>query len=83
MPAPVYLYYQLDNFYQNHRKYIGSKNSEQLKGSWPVDLTSCEPVTLNKHVKANLENKNKIKLNEDDIANPCGLVARTYFTDSY
>ena len=30
--APVYVYYQLDNFYQNHRRYVKSRSFDQLKG---------------------------------------------------
>lgn len=26
--APVYVYYQLDNFYQNHRRYVRSRSFE-------------------------------------------------------
>lgn len=26
MVAPVYVYYQLDNFYQNHRRYVKSRD---------------------------------------------------------
>ena len=26
--APVYVYYQLDNFYQNHRRYVKSRSNE-------------------------------------------------------
>jgi len=33
MNPPIYVYYELDNFYQNHRMYIKSKDSSQLKGS--------------------------------------------------
>lgn len=32
--GPVYVYYQLDNFYQNHRRYVKSKNSDQLSGKY-------------------------------------------------
>ena len=33
MAAPVYLYYQLDNFYQNHRRYVSSRSDTQLAGT--------------------------------------------------
>lgn len=32
MKAPVYLLYKLDDFYQNHRRYISSKSNKQLLG---------------------------------------------------
>ena len=32
MKAPVYLLYKLDDFYQNHRRYITSKSNKQLLG---------------------------------------------------
>lgn len=32
MKAPVYFYYKLENFYQNHRRYVKSRNDEQLAG---------------------------------------------------
>jgi hypothetical protein len=32
MDAPVHLYYQLDNFYQNHRRYVKSRDDMQLRG---------------------------------------------------
>ena len=34
MKAPVYFYYKLDNFYQNHRRYVKSKNEDQLAGKF-------------------------------------------------
>jgi hypothetical protein len=32
MTKPVHLYYQLDNFYQNHRRYVKSRDDMQLRG---------------------------------------------------
>ncbi len=32
---PVYVYYQLDNFYQNHRRYVKSRSDDQLRGKEP------------------------------------------------
>ena len=33
MVAPVYVYYELQNFYQNHRRYVKSRNDNQLLGT--------------------------------------------------
>lgn len=30
--GPLYVYYQLENFYQNHRRYVSSVNPYQLNG---------------------------------------------------
>ena len=29
---PIYFYYELNNFFQNHRVYLESKDEDQLKG---------------------------------------------------
>lgn len=44
--GPVYVYYQLNNFYQNHRRYVKSRDSSQLNGNYvPVDkLGDCDPI---------------------------------------
>lgn len=47
---PIYVYYQLDNFYQNHRRYVKSRSNKQLLGEW---LTAeelkddCAPIITN------------------------------------
>ena len=44
--GPIYIYYQLDNFYQNHRRYVKSRDNEQLAGKYkPIkDLGDCDPI---------------------------------------
>ena len=70
MAAPVYVYYQLDNFYQNHRRYVKSRSDGQLRGEEAKVLTSpdsdCTPLT---------------KAAAPDAAElyPCGLIANSLF----
>lgn len=67
--GPVYVYYQLDNFYQNHRRYVKSRSSNQLQGTAGIsrnDLKSeCDPLYQNGSL----------------ILNPCGLIANSLFND--
>ena len=48
MEGPVFFYYELHNFYQNHRRYVNSRNVDQLKGkavgSDEIE-EDCESVT--------------------------------------
>lgn len=30
--GPIYVYYELQNFYQNHRRYVKSRSAYQLEG---------------------------------------------------
>jgi hypothetical protein len=53
MANPVFFYYEIDNFYQNHRRYVKSRNVDQLKGeSITIEdaKSDCDPVYLNKHL---------------------------------
>lgn len=56
MDAPIYVYYQVNNLYQNHRRYVNSRDDQQLRGVERSldDLTTCEPITKNKDIRANL-----------------------------
>jgi hypothetical protein len=31
--GPLYVYYELENFYQNHRRYVSSRDAFQLEGT--------------------------------------------------
>lgn len=65
--GPVYVYYELENYYQNHRRYVQSRDHKQLAGApkdeWNTD--KCEPMVKNK----------------DGELNPCGLIAASFFND--
>ncbi|XP_059441501.1 ALA-interacting subunit 3 [Corylus avellana] len=71
MKQPIYVYYQLDNFYQNHRRYVKSRNDAQLKNGNSDDISSCKP-------EDNLSNGSAIV----PIV-PCGLIAWSLFNDTY
>uniref|UniRef100_A0A7S1K7S9 Uncharacterized protein n=1 Tax=Vitrella brassicaformis TaxID=1169539 RepID=A0A7S1K7S9_9ALVE len=46
LKEPVYVYYQLEDFYQNHRKYVKSRSDAQLEGNWRGQesmIKNCEP----------------------------------------
>ena len=89
MESPVFVYYQLDNFYQNHRRYVKSRDYLQLMGDKRElkDIEqNCDPISQNKHLKNMGITKSfnkKRDLPEDGRAIPCGLIAKSYFNDSY
>ena len=87
--APIYVYYQLDNFYQNHRRYVKSRSFDQLKGNYlvPDKLRSdCDPIVqvkdLGDHIM-NINKQNPQRLDPEAPAIPCGLVAKSFFNDRY
>ena len=69
VPGDLYVYYELTNFYQNHRLYVKSYNNRQLMG---------EDV-----LESDLEKSCTTKTNADDgrLLSPCGLIANSYFND--
>ena len=84
IPAPVYVYYQLDNFYQNHRRYVKSRSNEQLMGN-NLDvsqLDDCDPIKTNNDLGRN-ETIDGSELVGEAAAFPCGLVAKSVFNDTY
>ena len=65
---PVLLYYRLSNFFQNHRRYVKSLDSTQLKGSAETSTSACNPLSTN---------------GTGLPYYPCGLIANSLFNDSY
>lgn len=68
----VYFYYGLSNFYQNHRRYVRSRDDGQLHGDLKTAVNSnCEPFS---------------KVTTGNITRsivPCGAVANSMFTDTF
>lgn len=69
LESSVFMYYKLTNYYQNHRRYVKSFNSDQLKGvaKSADSLQSdgeCKPL-------ARTDNNQPIY--------PCGLIANSVF----
>lgn len=77
MQQPIYVLYQLNNFYQNHRAYAQSKNREQLSGkiiTYKEAKEDCAPVVLNRHLHTKYAWDGKTLLDPEAVANPCGLI---------
>lgn len=77
MKAPIFVYYQLDDFYQNHRRYVQSKNDLQLMGKYdPLNMT-CDDSP------ARVSQKFDIDVPTGQVAErtpfPCGLIANSLF----
>jgi len=76
MQPPIYIYYQLENYYQNHRRYVKSRNDDQLRGIAVTDynlIKDCEPFASSPS-------------GSTDAASfflPCGLIARSLFNDTF
>nr|XP_023915502.1 ALA-interacting subunit 3 [Quercus suber] len=69
MKQPIYVYYQLDNFYQNHRRYVKSRSDAQLRdNSSASDTSTCKPEDA---------------INGTLPIVPCGLIAWSLFNDTY
>ncbi|KAL9026301.1 MAG: hypothetical protein Q9196_005015 [Gyalolechia fulgens] len=72
LDPPVFLYYRLTNFYQNHRRYVKSLDTNQLKGDAvpgsTIENSNCDPLRLD---------------SEKRPYYPCGLIANSLFNDSF
>jgi len=68
LESSVFLYYKLTNFYHNHRRYVKSLDTDQLKGK-AVSVNTlrngdCKPLALSDDGRA---------------IYPCGLIANSLF----
>jgi hypothetical protein len=65
----VFFYYGLTNFYQNHRRYVKSRDDNQLLGEFKTPASSdCNPFDINR--------------NNGKTIVPCGAIANSLFNDT-
>ncbi|CAD8055393.1 unnamed protein product [Paramecium sonneborni] len=82
MTAPIFVYYQLENFYRRNRNYFKSKSVEQLKGNIDIDISNCGDYQTNSQM-VKVQSYDGSTLNQSENAFPCGEIAYTYFTDTF
>ena len=84
MKKPIFIYYKINDLRQNHRFYMENKSSKQLKG----EEVSKEDLEKSNDCDGALYNKDfdfldPDKYPEDDVAFPCGLIAKSFFRDNF
>ncbi|KAG0371028.1 LEM3/CDC50 family protein [Gamsiella multidivaricata] len=74
LKKPVFIYYRLTKFYQNHRRYVKSLDAKQLSGvardAAELKGGSCDPLAV---------------ITENEVQYPifpCGLIANSIFNDT-
>lgn len=72
MNPPVYFYYQLENYFQNHRRYVASRSDDQLRGFVISNSAVCAPAD-------SIPSGAPYNQNTSLILNPCGLIAQSMF----
>eukprot|EP00960_Hanusia_phi_P044156 756488-Hanusia_phi.AAC.4 len=84
IPGPVYFYYTLTNFFQNHRRYVASQDPVQYRDKWTVDAAGL-PSTGSFGACWPLETYNETVLGKQETIYyyPCGLGALSMFNDTF
>ena len=90
MDKTIMIYYQLNGFYQNHRRYVKSKSDVQLNGKTMTleemkKSQECDPVITNEEMGFTPGAKSITgeELNMKELAVPCGLIAKSFFNDVF
>lgn len=68
----VFVYYGLSNFYQNHRRYVKSRDDKQLLGFTGAPSKDCEPFKTR-----------DVKEKKTTWIAPCGAIANSLFNDTF
>ena len=85
IPGPVFMYYRLTNFYQNHRRYVKSYDSTQLDGSAGLATpnSACSPLDVPGNPlipPGSYPWVTNGTFPNNAVIYPCGLIANSYFS---
>lgn len=89
--GPVYMYYKLTNFYQNHRRFAKSRDTQQLAGNDVTPSSDCKPIlvpgafwnNVSQQVQVGDGTVYQTATYNDFYYSPCGLVAWSMFNDTF
>ena len=76
--AELFLYYELTNFFQNHRRYVQSRSDAQLRNEVTIARQGSPSDTL---VQECDPKQSLVFKNTSLIYYPCGLIATSYFNE--
>ncbi|KAJ9508909.1 hypothetical protein QJQ45_028228 [Haematococcus lacustris] len=81
MVPPVYLYYQLPWFYQNHKRYVRSISWSQMAGRGRASGGAA--ILRAAEVGGYLGGRRDASLPDQAAIHPCGLIPSSLFNDSF
>ena len=74
LSGPVYVYVKLDDFFQNHRRYVHSVSTKQIHDGHGGG-SQCKPQLY-------LDVPNRFSFPDEGKVLPCGLIAYSTFNDT-
>eukprot|EP00892_Ulva_mutabilis_P006042 jgi/Ulvmu1/380/UM001_0387.1 len=79
MDEPIYIYYILRKFHQNHKRYVKSVDWQQVHGK-NKSASSLKDCKGQKRYVTDSKNET---LEQNGLVTPCGLIAWSYFNDTF
>ena len=76
MEKPVYFYYRLESYYQNHRGYKDSRSTDQLQGT--VDVNDYDELVDDCTTKTSEDDEDE----SSKVFLPCGKIPTSNFNGS-
>ena len=80
-----FVYYEVHNFYANHRKFVSSRDYGQLRGNELSEgsaESSCDGAATMKDIGVDKTWAGN-SISDSAVASPCGLIAKYRFTDVF
>lgn len=79
MEQPIYIYYILHKFHQNHKRYVKSVDWRQVHGK---NLSAGSLLDCKGQKRYITDSANKT-IERNGLVAPCGLISWSYFNDTF